>query len=243
MEVQKEQNQGQQGHNNNQQQQQQHQQKPYQGHNNNQQQHQQQQHQQHNNNNHSSNQGSSYHPSTDVDDNQQYSSLRAQAHEAAEKRNACYAQSQEAYNSGDGARAKELSNEGHRHDESMKQYNKKASDYIYAQKNQGRPSNEIDLHGLFVKEASEKVEEAIRRCEKNGEKDLVIIVGKGLHSPGQIAKLKPAIIELVKKYNVSCQPNIPNPGCLYIEFGKGTGDLSWMDRFGDKIANDQCNIM
>lgn len=99
------------------------------------------------------------------------------------------------------------------------------------------------MHGLYVKEASAKVEEAIRRCEQNGEKDLVIIVGKGLHSPGQIAKLKPAIIELVKKYNVSCQPNIPNPGCLYVEFGKGTGDLSWIDRFGDKMANDQCNIM
>lgn len=111
------------------------------------------------------------------------------------------------------------------------------------EKNQGRPSNEIDLHGLFVKEASQKVEEAIQRCQRNGEDHLVIIVGKGLHSPGQIAKLKPAIIELVKKYNVSCQPNIPNPGCLYIEFGKGTGDLSWLDRLTDRMSNDQCIIM
>jgi hypothetical protein len=61
---------------------------------------------------------------------------------------------------------------------------------------------------------------------------------------GQIAKLKPAIIELVRKYNVSCQPNIPNPGCLYVEFGKGTGDLSWLDRITDKMAKgDACVIM
>lgn len=84
----------------------------------------------------------------------------------------------------------------------------------------------------------------MRRCQANGERDLVIIVGKGLHSPNQIAKLKPAIIELVKKYEVTCQPNIPNPGCLYIEFGKGTGDLSWLDRFTERMSNnDQCLIM
>lgn len=45
-----------------------------------------------------------YHPSQDIDDDQEYSGLRQQAHEEAEKRNACYAQSQEAYNNGDGAR-------------------------------------------------------------------------------------------------------------------------------------------
>ncbi|KAI7903801.1 uncharacterized protein BX663DRAFT_505287 [Cokeromyces recurvatus] len=184
-----------------------------------------------------------YHASEDIDDDQIYSELRQRAHEEAEKRNECYSKSQEAYQNGDGAEAKELSNKGHYHDNLMKEYNKKAADHIYAIRNQGRPINEIDLHGLFVKEASEKVEEAIQRCQENGQTDLVIIVGKGLHSPGQIAKLKPAIIELVKKYNVSCQPNIPNPGCLYVEFGKGTGDLSWLNHITDKFVNEQCIIM
>ncbi|KAI8096006.1 hypothetical protein BDF21DRAFT_407241 [Thamnidium elegans] len=186
---------------------------------------------------------STYHPSADVDDDDEYASLRRQAGEEAQKRNACYAESQEAYNSGNGARAKELSNQGHYHDNLMKQLNQRACNHIYAVKNQGRPRNEIDLHGLYVKEASQKVEEAIKCCQQAGENDLTIIVGKGLHSPNQIAKLKPAIIELVKKYNVSCQPNIPNPGCLYVEFGRGTGDLSWLDRFTDKMSNDQCVIM
>ncbi|KAI8082585.1 uncharacterized protein B0P05DRAFT_596034 [Gilbertella persicaria] len=191
---------------------------------------------------------STYHVSTDVDDDNEYSRLRQLAHEEAEKRNNFYAQSQEAYKSGNGAEAKELSNKGHHHDNLMKQYNQRAADHIFAAhmlivKNQGRPRNEIDLHGLFIKEASEKVEEAIRRCQDHGDENLVIIVGKGLHSPNQIAKLKPAIIELVKKYNVSCQPNIPNPGCLFVEFGKGTGDLSWLDRITGKMANDQCIVM
>jgi hypothetical protein len=71
----------------------------------------QQEHQQQNHNNNHSNYnnhsssggGSSYHPSADVDDDEHYSQLRAQAHEEAEKRNDCYARSQEAYKNGDGS--------------------------------------------------------------------------------------------------------------------------------------------
>lgn len=60
---------------------------------------------------HSSSGGSTYHPSADVDDDEQYSQLRAQAHEEAEKRNDCYARSQEAYKNGDGSEGKYLLNE------------------------------------------------------------------------------------------------------------------------------------
>ncbi|SAM01951.1 hypothetical protein [Absidia glauca] len=193
---------------------------------------------------HHENYGQTYHQIQQEHDDPEYSHLRAMAHEEAEKRNACYQRSQEAYHNGDGALAKEESNEGHRHDDLMKQHNRQAADLVYAQKNDHRPPTEIDLHGLFVQEASQRVDEALRRCEREHHDHLVIIVGKGLHSPGQIAKLKPAIIELVQKYQVQCTPNVPNPGCLYIEFGKGTGDLSWLDRFADKLSrNDVCAIM
>ncbi|CAO3696634.1 unnamed protein product [Rhizopus stolonifer] len=223
------------------QEQQQNQQNNYQQ-NNHQNNHQQYQHHENHYEQHS--QHNSYHPSADVDDDDYYSSLRQKAHIEAEKRNEFYSKSQAAYQNGNGGQAKELSVQGHNHDQKMKEYNRQAAEYIYSKKNQGRPINEIDLHGLFVAEAGEKVEEAIKRCKSSGQENLTIIVGKGLHSPGQIAKLKPAIIELVKKYNVSCQPNIPNPGCLFVEFGKGTGDLSWLDRFADKVASgDSCLIM
>lgn len=53
------------------------------------------------------------------------------------------------------------------------------------EKNQGRPINEIDLHGLFVAEARQKVEEAIQRCQNSKQTHLIIIVGRGLHSPGK----------------------------------------------------------
>lgn len=56
--------------------------------------------------NHHSGGGSSYHPSADNDDDEEYAQLRAQAHEEAQKRNDCYARSQEAYKNGDGAEGK-----------------------------------------------------------------------------------------------------------------------------------------
>lgn len=76
---------------------------------------QEQQQQQHNNNynnnnnnnySHHSGGGSSYHPSADIDDDEEYAQLRAQAHEEAEKRNDCYSRSQEAYKNGDGGEGK-----------------------------------------------------------------------------------------------------------------------------------------
>ncbi|KAI9299960.1 hypothetical protein BJ944DRAFT_171584 [Cunninghamella echinulata] len=213
---------------------------------------QQQQQQDHSNNNnnqhhspsHSNSNQHHYTPSHDTNDNPEYSRLRSLAHEEAEKRNECYEQSQEAYRNGDGALAKELSNKGHSHDNKMKQYNQQAADLIYREKNQGRPPNEIDLHGLFVQEATDRVDEAIKLCKREHYENLTIIVGKGLHSPGQIAKLKPAITEMVQRYEVLCEPNRPNPGCLYITFGQGTGDLSWLDKITDKIQQQNtCTIM
>jgi hypothetical protein len=70
------------------------------------QQYQQQQSHNNNNNQHIGGGGGGsnhYHASPDVDDDDEYSQLRAQAHDEAQKRNDCYARSQEAYKSGNGA--------------------------------------------------------------------------------------------------------------------------------------------
>lgn len=64
----------------------------------------QQQHQQQGQQQHRPQPSSSYHPPADVDDDDEYTSLRRQAGEEAQKRNACYAESQEAYSSKNGAR-------------------------------------------------------------------------------------------------------------------------------------------
>lgn len=46
----------------------------------------------------------------------------------------CFDQSHQAYENGDGARAKQLSEEGKRHKAEMERLNKEASDWIYYRK-------------------------------------------------------------------------------------------------------------
>lgn len=58
-------------------------------------------------------------------------SLRAKASEEGEAMARCFDQSHKAYSSGAGARAKELSNEGHQHQQKMESLNKQASDWIF----------------------------------------------------------------------------------------------------------------
>lgn len=66
--------------------------------------------------------------------------------------------------------------------------------------NAASPPGTIDLHGLYVKEAIEKVEEFISAEQRAGQHpELRVIVGKGIHSPGHVAKIKPAVEELMRK--------------------------------------------
>jgi DNA-nicking Smr family endonuclease len=50
-----------------------------------------------------------------------------------------------------------------------------------------------------VKEAIAKTESAVQAAQSRGDQQIRIIVGKGLHSQGHAAKLKPAIEELMVK--------------------------------------------
>lgn len=59
---------------------------------------------------------------------------------------------------------------------------------------------EIDLHGLYVKEAIARTDEAILAAKRRGDSQLRLVVGKGIHSQGGVAKIKPAIAELMQKY-------------------------------------------
>lgn len=75
---------------------------------------------------------------------------------------------------------------------------------------------EIDLHGLYVKEAIAHTDDAIEQAKRKGDSEIHLIVGtlmlrvhksfteirpvgKGLHSQGGVAKIKPAIESLMQK--------------------------------------------
>ncbi|OTA60277.1 DUF1771-domain-containing protein [Hypoxylon sp. EC38] len=97
-------------------------------------------------------------PNTDAE--AEYDRLRELAREEAAKRNSCFDRAHQAYERGDGATAKELSNEGKRHAAKMAEYNKRASEFIFRENNApGRvPDDTIDLHGQFVEEAEDILE-------------------------------------------------------------------------------------
>lgn len=69
-----------------------------------------------------------------------------------------------------------------------------------SENNQNTRPDEVDLHGLFVKEAIQRTEQAIAQAEVRGDSQMRIIVGKGLHSEGSVAKIKPAIEDWMVRY-------------------------------------------
>ncbi|CAG8604429.1 1502_t:CDS:2 [Acaulospora morrowiae] len=173
-----------------------------------------------------------------ADKEEQYRKYRNLASEQAKLRNDCFLQSQDAYKNKQGKKAKELSLKGKEHGRTMDQYNAKAVEIIFTANNENRPNDEIDLHGLFVKEALEKTKQKIEYCEKLNIDHLTIIVGRGNHSQDGIAKLKPAIAELMEKYQLSCTQDKPTIGCLYVEFGNAhrKADLGFLSFFESKCV-------
>ena len=91
----------------------------------------------------------------------------------------------------------------------------KVFEFLETNKNKNR----IDLHGFklsesmfVVKEKLEEMEKIVR--EKGGSKLLIIVTGRGNHSPGGKPILRPNILRWIKrnKYDV----NEKDPGALYV---------------------------
>lgn len=146
--------------------------------------------------------------------------IRDKAGEEAKLRGECYEKSQQEFKTGDKAKAKELSEEGKKHDELMKQYNKEAADAFFAAHNQGRDNMTIDLHGLYVEEAMERLKARIETIGRKG--TFVIIWGAGNHSEGGVRKIKPAVVDYLNGEKFQFDDDTPNHGCCTVYFdGKG----------------------
>mmetsp|Transcript_12507 Transcript_12507/g.22112 ORF Transcript_12507/g.22112 Transcript_12507/m.22112 type:complete len:192 (+) Transcript_12507:85-660(+) len=153
--------------------------------------------------------------------------LRAAADSEFKARNAAFEESRNAYQNGDGAGAKKLSDAGKRHDEEAKRLQKAAADVTFQQKNAGRSEDEVDLHGLTVKEATARVEQALRSAKEKGLKSVVIITGRGNHSGPEGPKIKPAVEKLIHELSLRCTVNKPNEGCIFVELGVPEQERGW----------------
>ena len=104
----------------------------------------------------------------------------------------------------------------------MAQYNKQASDFIFRENNaEGRvASDTIDLHGQFVEEAEDILEQRIRYAQSTGQTHLHVIVGRGNHSANHVQKIRPRVEkvcqELGLQYNIEA-----NEGRIYVNLTGG----------------------
>jgi len=124
--------------------------------------------------------------------------------------------SKQAFQRGDGAMAKQLSEEGRARKAEMERLHAEAGAWIYGENNKNLPPYTIDLHGLYVKEAIEYTERALDKAREKGATYLRVIVGKGIHSTAQGPKIKPAIEELMRNNGVEAEFDPHNDGVLVV---------------------------
>lgn len=114
----------------------------------------------------------------------------------------------------------------------MDQYNRQASEFIFRENNApGRvPGDTIDLHGQFVEEAEDILEERIKYARSTGQTHLHVIVGKGNHSPAHIQKIKPRVEQICSELGLQYHTE-PNEGRIYINLQGGTVDMQHVNNW------------
>merc|ERR1711964_83124 len=166
--------------------------------------------------------GKAFNHSSSGDAEAEYDRLRDLARQEAGKRSSCFDKAHQAYERGDGAAAHQLSEEGKAHAAKMDQFNKQASDYIFRENNApGRvPADTIDLHGQFVEEAEDILEQRIRYAQQNGQTHLHVIVGKGNHSANHVQKIKPRVEQVCRELGLQYATE-ENAGRMYVNLAGG----------------------
>ncbi|SCU98008.1 LADA_0H09956g1_1 [Lachancea dasiensis] len=157
----------------------------------------------------------------------EYKRLRQLADGAYTKRQQLSQQSQKAFKNGDKGQAHTLSEKAKEQLSVAEKYNMQAAEYVFTQNNADSDSNEIDLHGLYTKEAQWILQKRIAVGVSNHESSLEVIVGKGLHSANGIAKIKPAVEELCQQVHLRNYVDPKNAGVLVIELQNAQVPSSW----------------
>ncbi|KAJ7492324.1 hypothetical protein FB451DRAFT_1022378, partial [Mycena latifolia] len=149
--------------------------------------------------------------------------LREQAVEEGKLMADSFSQSKSFREAGFRTEARRLSQKGKEHQRAMEAFNKTASEMIFRE-SQDREPHDIDLHGLFVKEAELKVEEAILAGEQRGDPVVRFIVGKGLHTTDGMAKLKPALKHYIRQMPRVVEIDPRNAGVLVVSLTLNSPD-------------------
>ncbi|NXH94165.1 N4BP2 protein, partial [Pachycephala philippinensis] len=137
----------------------------------------------------------------------QYDDLRAEAFCHQQKRQECLKKAGEAYRMGMKPVAAFYAHQGRLHEQKMKEANHAAAVQIFERVNTSLlPMNVLDLHGLHVDEAvnqlSRVLQEKSEEYQQTGGKPyLSVITGRGSHSQGGVARIRPAAIRYLTSHN------------------------------------------
>nr|XP_014124992.1 NEDD4-binding protein 2 isoform X1 [Zonotrichia albicollis]XP_026651355.1 NEDD4-binding protein 2 isoform X1 [Zonotrichia albicollis] len=150
----------------------------------------------------------------------QYDDLRAEAFCHQQKRQECLRKAGEAYRMGMKPVAAFYAHQGRLHEQKMKEANHAAAVQIFERVNTSLlPMNVLDLHGLHVDEAvnqlSRVLQEKREEYQQSGGKPyLSVITGRGSHSQGGVARIRPAAIRYLTSHNFRFTEI--KPGCLKV---------------------------
>ncbi|XP_025943889.1 NEDD4-binding protein 2 isoform X2 [Apteryx rowi] len=137
----------------------------------------------------------------------QYDDFRAEAFLHQQRRQECLKKAGEAYRMGMKPVAAFYAQQGRLHEQKMKEANHAAAVQIFEKVNTSLlPMNVLDLHGLHVDEAvnqlSRVLQEKSEEYQQTGGKPyLCVITGRGSHSQGGVARIKPAAIRYLTNHN------------------------------------------
>ncbi|ELK33607.1 NEDD4-binding protein 2 [Myotis davidii] len=149
-----------------------------------------------------------------------YDDYRAEAFLHQQKRMECYSKAKEAYRMGKKNVATFYAQQGSLHEQKMREANHLAAIEIFEKVNASLlPQNVLDLHGLHVDEAIEHLmavlQQKTEEFKQNGGKPyLSVITGRGNHSQGGVARIKPAVIKYLTSH--SFRFSEIKPGCLKV---------------------------
>ncbi|XP_045690096.1 NEDD4-binding protein 2 isoform X1 [Phyllostomus hastatus] len=149
-----------------------------------------------------------------------YDDYRAEAFLHQQKRMECYGKAKEAYRMGKKNVATFYAQQGSLHEQKMKEANHLAAMEIFEKVNASLlPQNVLDLHGLHVDEAIEHLMAVLQQKteefkQSGGKPYLSVITGRGNHSQGGVARIKPAVVKYLTSH--SFRFSEIKPGCLKV---------------------------
>ncbi|KAH9083558.1 hypothetical protein EDB83DRAFT_2329933 [Lactarius deliciosus] len=127
-----------------------------------------------------------------------------------------YSRAKSAQGMGDHRAAQEHTQQGDAHKSEMEVRDWYASEIVFSENNKNRRDAMIDLHGLYLTEAVEFADDLLLYIKSRGDEAAHFLVGEGLRSGADSAKIRPALEDLFTKRGLDYSLDPRNAGVLVV---------------------------